>query len=435
MTFGRCCAVLLCGVLLWAVSGCDDPSTVGVGVGPDSLQGGTPVTLDVGATSQRIVADPSPTGNGGSAPAWRMLVGTVDDPLTGPIAANAYVDLRTPVAIPDTILNAPPESLRVELDLEPSYIHGDTTSTVTLAVYAVDDEMDIAGATSDQTFPATPIRDANGQALTASFSAGRDSLITIPLPQRWVADNIEVLTDTTDGGRAFADAFHGFRLEARSGNAIVGFTRSSTTLEIQRTEGVLSSQFGALKQFTHVERTGEKPSLDGRRVAVDGLGEAFAFSFDFDAPPLDTLSGAFVNRASIIAPVDTTAWAEMRPTDFVRPRGTFGFRTVARLSDTLNAACGDAGVPALSDSTCAIPMVSQAIPSAALTDLNVSLRVFRQSLLSGPLFSEYQIEIAAEQNTQNTLSLGLPSTLPVVFHRPSPTSIDSTRATLTVTPQ
>ena len=435
MTYGRCCAVFVCGVLLWAVAGCDDPSTVGVGVGPDSLRGGTPVTLDVGAASQRIMAAPSPTGNQGSNAVWRMLVGTVDDPLTGPLTADAYVDVRSPVVLPDTVLNAPPESLDVELTLQPSYVHGDTTSTVTFAVLDVDDEMEVVGATSDQTFPASPIRDAGGQAVTTAFTANRDSVISIPLPQQWVADNVDVLKDTTDGGRAFADAFHGFRLEARGGNAIVGFNRSSTALEIQRADGDLSSQFTALKQFTHVARTGEKPTVDDRFIAVDGLGETFAFTFNFDAPPLDTLSGAFVNRASIIAPVDTTAWTEMRPADFVRPRSGLGFRTVARLSDTLNAACSDVNVPALSDSTCAVPMVSQAAPGAALTDLNVSLRVFRQSLLSSPVFSNYRLEIAANQNTQNTLSLGLPSTLPVVYYRPSPASLDSTRATITVTSQ
>jgi hypothetical protein len=435
MMYGRFGAVLLCAALLWAVTACDDPSTVGVGVGPDSLQGGTPITLDVGAASQRIAPNPSVTGNGGSASLWRMLAGRVNDPLTGPLQANAYFDVQSPVAIPDTILNAPAESLQVELDLQPSYLHGDSTSTVTLALYEVENEMDAARATADQTFPATPIRDGSGAELTVTTAANNDSLVSFDLPTRWIEDNLEVLKDTTDSGEAFANAFHGFRVEARGGNAVLGFGRTGTTMEIRRIGADLSSQFQTQKQFTHIERTGAKPALSGRLVAVDGLGEGLTFSFDHDGPPLDTLAGAFVNRASILAPVDTNAWNETRPDNFVRPRGNIGYRTVASLADTASVSCGAVGVPALSDTTCAVPMVGQAAPASALTDLNVSLQIFRESLLTGPVFAGYRVEIAEGRPQQNTLSLGLPSTVPVVFYASDAASTDSTRLTLTVTPK
>ncbi len=434
MMYGRFGAVLLCAALLWVVAACDDPSTVGVGVGPDSLQGGTPVTFDVGASSQTIAADPPVTGNGGSASLWRMLAGRVDDPLTGPLQASAYFDVQSPVALPDTILNAPAESLQVELNLQPAYLHGDSTSTVTLALFEVEEEMDAARATADQTFPATPIRDGGGAELTVTTPASNDSLVSFALPTRWIEDNLDVITDTTDSGAAFADAFHGFRVEARGGNAVLGFRRTGTTMEIRRTDTDLSSRFETQKQFTHIERTGSKPALNDRLVAVDGMGEGFVFSFDFGAPPLDTLAGAFVNRASILAPVDTNAWNEMRPENFVRPRGSIGYRTVATLTDA-SVSCGDAGVPALSDTTCAVPMVGESAPASALADLNVSLQIFRESLLTGPVFADYRVEIAEGRPQQNTLSLGLPSTIPVVFYAPGTTSTDSTRVTLTVTPQ
>ena len=44
-------ALLACGLFLLTLSACDDPSGVGLGVGPRGFQGGTPVTINLAPTT------------------------------------------------------------------------------------------------------------------------------------------------------------------------------------------------------------------------------------------------------------------------------------------------------------------------------------------------------------------------------------------------
>jgi hypothetical protein len=90
-----------------------------------------------------------------------------------------------------------------------------------------------------------------------------------------------------------------------------------------------------------------------------------------------------------------------------------------------------------SDTTCAIPLVSNRFPAVIQADPSAGLTIFQESLLSGPVFSRFQMEIAAGRTGNNTLGIGLPTTLPVVVYAPDTSATDSSnwpRATLTVTP-
>ena len=432
MTLHRFCATLLSGALLLCVAACDDPSTVGVGVGPDSLQGGVPVTLDVPASNQRIATDAPPTGNDNILQSnWRMLLGQVNDPLVGTVSATSYFDVE-PAALPDNVFDVAPEDVSAELTFTPSYLHGDTTSTLQFALYDVTEEMDVAGAPSDTTFPseAVPIR-------SFSFSAS-DSLVSVTLPDAWVRENLEVLRDTSDDGDAFRDRFHGFRVAPTGGNAVLGVQRSGTSLDLtaDTTGGTVTVPYATSKQFTRVERTNAASPPPGRLVAADGLGDGLEFEFDFSSAPLDTLTDAIVNRVSIVAPVDTSAWAENRPEHFVRPRSSLSFRVLATRVDTSGSApsCIELGMPTLDNRTCIAPLVQGAAPTSVRVNPNVSLEIFRASFLSGPVFSSYRVEVVLGRNPQNTVGTGLPSTLPVVFYAPDAADADPTRVTLTVTP-
>ena len=426
----RCfrCA-LVCGVALLAVAACDDPSTVGAGVGPNPLGGGEPKTLDVAPSSFDTVNEPSTTGNSNTLQSWRMLVGQVNDPLAGTITANGYFDVLGRATLPSDFYDLPPEQLTMQIKMVRSYIHGDTTGTVDLALYDLTEEMDVVGATADQTFPSeqVPIR-------TASYQAN-DSLVTIDVPTEWIADNIDVLRDTTDAGANFTENFHGFRLVAEGGDAVTGFGRSGIRLEFSGVpDSVSTVVYSTTSVFTHIERATPPASLPDRRVLVDGVGDDLQFTFDFGSAPLDTLSNAAVNRVDLILPVDTTAWNQNRPEHFVRPRAGIGYRMIATRSEGAPS-CAEVNSAAASDTTCVLPLAQLLFPEAALVDATTGLVVFQESLLSGPVFASYRTEIAVGRSGSNTIGVGLPSTVPVAVYAPSTNDDENLpRASITVTP-
>ncbi|PSQ75052.1 MAG: hypothetical protein BRD33_04880 [Bacteroidetes bacterium QH_6_63_17] len=154
-------AVFLSGVAL-LFSGCGDSSDVGLGVGPDSdsLEGGQPVTFNINPELDTTRLVPQ-TGRdltpslGGSAPTWRFLVGRVDDPLTGGSATEAegYMDVSPPSSLPDRISSADPDSIAAELRLSPTYVHGDTTSSVDIEVRELEENAEMDHARADTSFP------------------------------------------------------------------------------------------------------------------------------------------------------------------------------------------------------------------------------------------------------------------------------------------
>jgi hypothetical protein len=378
---------------------------------------------------------PPVTGDNGAASAWRVLVGSVDDPLAGTITANGYVDFFGLSRVPSSFYQLPPEQLRAQLKMTRSYQHGDTTATLNVALYDLTEEMDARDATSNQTFPraATPIR-------TVSFSAN-DSLITIDLPTEWIADNIEALRDTTDAGDAFEERFHGFQLATEAGGAVMGFGRGTLRLELSGVaDSVATVAYPGRQLFSHVERSAAPPPPDARQVMVGGVGQAVQFSFDFAAPPLDSLDNAPVNRVDLILPVDTTAWSQNRPANFVRPNTEAEYRLLATRADDAPP-CSDVTTAALTPegTPCFVPLVSSLFPDAALVNASTGLAIFQESFLSGSVFTTYRLEVAPRQSSTNLRGIGLPSTLPVVVYGPEAESseVDAgnlPRASVTVTP-
>ena len=420
---------LLCGAALLAFAACDDPSTVGAGVGPNPLEGGAPVTLDVAPSTFDTVNEPSTTGNNNPLQSWRMLLGQVNDPLAGTVSANSYFDVVGRATLPNDFYELPPEQLTAQIKMVRSYTHGDTTGTVDVAVYDLTEEMDVVGATSDQTFPS-----ASAPFHTASY-ATNDSLVTIDLPTEWIADNIEVLRDTTDGGANFNEDFHGFRLVAEGGDAVNGFGRTGVRLELGGVpDSVSTVLYSTNSVFTHIERTNAPAPPANREVLVDGVGKDLTFAFDFGASPLDTLANASVNRVDLILPVDTTAWNTDRPEHFVRPRSEIGYRVIATRPETAPS-CAEVNTAAASDTTCVLPLAELLFPEAALVDATTGLVVFQESLLGNSVFTRYRVEVSSARSGSNTIGVGLPSTTPVVVYSPGADDDENIpRASITVTP-
>lgn len=433
-------AFLVGGALLLSITACDDASNVGLGVGPDSLQGGEPVTLDAVPSLDTTTVAPQ-TGLqlrpdiGAGRNTWRFLAGRVNDPVGGTIEADGYFDLLGRSFLSAPLLDADVDSLDAELRLLPTYVHGDTTSTVDIRLFELAEEADMNGARADTTFPVT-------NEVTSTTLSPTDSLVVIDLPQSWLVDNLESLRDTTDGGTNFEESFHGFRLVAGDrANAVVGFSSTTIALRLRHTSRGTTADYVGFKTFTHVERRNVPPAPDNYIVLQDGVGLSLTMNWDFDSNPLDSLKNSPINRADILVPVDTTALkARSGSASFARPLAK-GFRILATRSEGPNApSCGSVGTAEVPDdeSVCALPLVGAAAPAGARATNDASFRIFNTSLLNQPVFSGYRVHVADRQSTSigpnSTIRPGLPSTLPVLVPRPEVQDLDEPRVTLTVTP-
>lgn len=433
-------AFLVGGALLVSITACDDASNVGLGVGPDSLQGGEPVTLDVVPSLDTSSVAPQTglelrPGIGAGRDTWRFLAGRVNDPVGGTIEAHGYFDLLGRSFLSAPLLDADVDSLDAELRLLPTYVHGDTSSTIDLRVFELAEEAEMNGARADTTFPVA-------NEVTSTTLAPTDSLVEIDLPRSWLADNLESLRDTTDGGTNFEESFHGFRLVASNqANAVVGFSSTTIILRLRHTGRGTTADYLGFKSFTHVERQNVPPPPDDFFVLQDGVGLSLTMDWDFGVNPLDSLKNSPLNRADILVPVDTVALkARSGSATFVRPLAK-GFRILATRSERANTpSCGSVGTAAApnNESLCAIPLVGTAAPGGARATTDASFRIFNTSLLNQPVFNSYRVHVADRQSTSigpnSTVRPGLPSTLPVLVPRPEAEDLDEPRVTLTLTP-
>jgi len=432
-------SLLVGGVLLFSLSACDDASTVGLGVGPDSLSGGDPATLNITPALDTTTSPPqtglelqpfNPLVDRGP---WRVLVGRVDDPIGGTIEASGYLDVQGRSDFPPEIRNAGSDSLSAQLRFTPTYVHGDTASSVEFRVLNLSEEAEMDQARADTTFPV-------GSAIARRSIVPTDSLVTIDLPSSWLtSERLDVLRDTSDGGSAFDENFHGFKLVAAEESAVVGFSVSNATLRLIHTPDSTAADYPGIKAFTHIERR-NVPDIADYRVLQGGVGIGLTMEWDYSTSPLDTLTRDPLNRAEIFVPIDTSAMEARSGSDsFARPLPK-GYRvTAVRAQGSTVCSSIRTIVPLPQDDTrCALPLVPQAIPGAALVSNNTAFPIFETSLRQTPAFTRFRVEVADRRNSpssrQQTVQLGLPSTIPVLVPMPEAEDTRPPRATLTVTP-
>lgn len=286
---------MLLPFLLLGWAACEDASNVGIDL--VDVQGGQPV---VGILPP-VLADEQIddfTGN-----MERLLAGQVEDPLLGTIATTGYIDFSASFDITDSFRNGTVASASLTF-IRDSYLYGDTTATVTLALREMPAEWSSALAPSDTVFPAGAVIH------TVSFPASADTL-TIDLPSAWVTAN-----DATLRSVDFANLFHGFQLEAVSGNAVVGFAQVETRL--LAVAGADTVSFTPVRTVTGIARNTPANLPPDRFLVQDGLGSALQLSVDLSA---DSLVNSALNRVVLRLPVDTLSLANSQaPLHFVRPR-------------------------------------------------------------------------------------------------------------------
>ncbi len=454
------CAVLIGGAALLSLSACSDSTDVGLGVGPDSLEGGEPVTLDV-IPDLDTTRTPSITGeNLRQAPSqgtWRFLTGVVDDPIpgTGTIEAEGYVDFAGRSALPSPIVSADnANSLAAELRLTTNYVHGVSDEPIEVKVYGLIAEAEMDSARANASFDAD---ETDPVSVDTAQVTPTDSLVTIELRQSWIDENLTTLQDTSDDGAGFEDNFSGFKIVAPNSQAVVGFSAANATLRLTHTPDTVTADYPGLKTFTHIEQRNVTASPpDNYELLLGGVGvnlrmewtygeEEFRNENPIDSMPAKRSRVLPLNRAEIFVPADTIAMDDFSGSNFVRPLPN-GYRMIAtRTSDA--PPCGAVRLPVFSQANeaCVLPLVPSAAPGAALVSDNVAFPIFQQSFRrvrndQSPFFTTYRVRVAdrdsASVDQSTTIQPGLPSTLPVLIQRPSSTQgeIGPPRTALTVTP-
>lgn len=274
-------ARLLSGLLLLGLlAGCQDPS--GVGLNIIGEEGNDPNTLVAPADTLYLDEEAEVTGgfaDGVTPVQERVLVGAVMDLSFGDVTAEAYVDVRPPNVLPDgfserTITSA---TLRLFRD----YAYGDTTATLALSLFDVEEAWSPVGAEADTSF------NVGARIADYEVEAG-DSLFTLALPSAWVSSNDAVLR-----GDSVLTEFDGFHLrltDGALGGAVVGFDAPRSRLRLTTAEDTVD--YPLREVFTRIERGDGLPPAEDVVVLRDGGSEALVVTI-----PFEDLDEAAVARA------------------------------------------------------------------------------------------------------------------------------------------
>lgn len=302
MKLYRYSALAACSLLLLLLGACDDPSGVGLDVGPRGFEGGEPVTVELEPTTFETTTVDDVTG---IFP--QILIGTVDDPAVGVTETTGHLDMTLPdnADVPDGFDGASVEKAELVLipDAESEYIYGDTEQPQQLEVYEIPNDWEDSLRTADE-----PIEAGTRIGQSETFVPG--DTVTIELSSDWA--EFQSLSDTTN----FDDIFHGFQLRAVDGNTVVRYDLidEESHLEVSTEAGAV--KYRAARGFTAIERL-EDHTPEDRLLVQDGTGQALSFSFTLP----DSLQNAPISRAELYLPIDTTLFDEdALPDDFVRPR-------------------------------------------------------------------------------------------------------------------
>lgn len=436
MLYSRLAVALLCGAVLLLLTSCSDPTSVGTGVGPDSLSGGDPQVEAFVPSSLDTTLSPPLTGYDVPATVpsdqrreWRFLTGIVDDPVAATISADGYLDFLGTANRPDGLADAPVDSLNAELRLDTVYRHGDTTSTLDVRLFALSQTADMQRAPADTSF------DAEAQPMGSYSVAAADSQVTLSLPRSWIQEHQSALQDND----TFEDTgVNGFKLTTTNESAVLGFSHGTATLRITTRSDTVD--FRAEQSFTHVDREGT-PSISGDRLLLqDGVGVDLSMNWE-DNPRLDSLAteNALLNRAEVTVPIDTAFLEPPSGSDFVRPQPA-GYRVLASRPSDDAPECSQLGLFVLSESggTCVLPTNQNWVPSGAYVVPERAFTIFDQWLSDSPPLSTFRVEIAnrasSNPSERQTAQRGLPSTIPAVVRTSDPDTDRLPRVELTVTP-
>ncbi len=313
---------------------CQDPSGVGIGLVDEDggIPGGIVVAMDSVVLGTSGEPETGGFGTPGSAlqPQSRMLVGRVDDPLTGVAEAVAYFDVRAPAALPSGFRERTITSATIRLTR--SYLFGDTTATVSLALSEVADNWSPTGLPADTGF-------VTGPPLVIQSVVAADTLLEIPLPPAWVvANDLDLRSDSS------ATAIDGFQLRLEGAPAlpgvILGLQTSDATNVLSSLRLTTSSDtvdFPVYEVFTSLTRTGVASPPPDRLLLRSGLNETLRLHFDVTSLDTVAVAGAALQLDVDRSLTDTPGFTRPVPSELallgVREDSTRVLLARARLAD------------------------------------------------------------------------------------------------------
>jgi len=353
------------GFFLLALSACDSPSNVGINL---VEQGGEPsiVRLIPGTFRNEPLQDV--TGNGQVV--QRPMTGRVDDPALGTITAMGDVDFVTPIGVTDAFRSGTVTS--VTLSLVPIYSYGDTLSTITVALNEFPEEWESVGARAD-----TVIQTVPGSITEFTFTP-QDTLVTVELPQSWIADNDSTLRSTL-----FNTSFHGFQFDPSSGNAVVAFSPSQTLLNVVSSGD--TTAYTLSKTLTGITRGALTQDFPDRIVLQDGAGPGIEVQFDFAS----VLKDQAVNNIQFRFQADSLTLAEDTPPNFVRPQ----LREIALFGVTEDQQAVE------------IDSAVRTKDGVYVFDTNNLIDVIQNMLLNNSVFTRFRLGVPPQRNSVNPVLL------------------------------
>ncbi|HEX8385280.1 MAG TPA: hypothetical protein VF576_03795 [Rubricoccaceae bacterium] len=257
------------GVALVALSACQDPSTVGLGLIDEDAS--NPNLRVLAATAVDTVGyEVSTSGFANVSPVQsRVLVGSVADPLYGDAESRAYIDAVAPT-LPDGFEDNPVTG--VTLELRRDYVYGDTTAVFPVELRQVTGAWAPVGLPSDTTL-------GTGDLLSTTTVNARDSLTVFALPASWVTANGALFTS-----ESFSSTFEGFELRAAPGSgAVLGFDVTPdadiSVLRVATAEDTV--EFRLSEVYSRLTRGTPGLAPMGRRLLRAGSGEGLKASFSF----------------------------------------------------------------------------------------------------------------------------------------------------------
>lgn len=361
--------------LLFAVSACSE--TGGVGLDLIEEEGGDPVRVTLIPTETALEPVEKVTGAVRGSAAFSGLVSTVmlgkvDDPLVGSRAATGYIDFRrnlVPTTFPsDTVIG-------VQLRFVRSYSYGDTSGVYTFALSEMQEAWDPANRVSSNDL--NPGREV----MTFSMRAS-DSLVTVELPEPWVAERRSVMNST-----GFDSLFHGFRIAPLDARSVFGFSATTSVLRI----GAKADTVDMISEriFTHIQVNSRPVSPEGVLPLLDGMGEAIRTEIDFSSA---NLPGGTLSRLTFTIPAAMDLPGSSPGTSFVRPPlqqlNLYGVRSDGT-SDLISTT--------VSDTTGTFEFIG--VSAATETTL---LRVAQKFLLGTTPYDHFRLQAPTTVHTMNS---------------------------------
>ncbi len=273
----------VCLLLILVVAACSDPVT---DVGLDLLEDEISATVRLAPVLS--LSESSRTDITGSTP--RVLVGAVDDPLTGQIFANGFMDFE------GTFGGAPSETINeARLIFSRNYQYGDTLTPVQIGLHQILAEWNDTGLESDTELNIGP------EIFTVTISDLRSS---INLPESWVRDNEDLLKSDD-----FESKFHGFALIQHESRHVIGLNAATSFLEV--ITSATTDRYQVSSTLTQVKRMSPAQTPSGYVLFQDGAGPFIDFTVNLESFENQPINGAIIRFHALTD--------QSTPEHFVRP--------------------------------------------------------------------------------------------------------------------